>query len=65
MLSDFFVFVFLFDLVGDRTDVSVIGGQLCARTLGWKRGTTTPLVLVATTTTLYIRKYQVLLSINR
>jgi len=38
MLSDFFVFVFLFDLVGDRTDVSVLGGQLCARTLGWKRG---------------------------
>jgi len=37
MLSDFFVFVFLFDLVGDRTDVSVLGGQLCARTLGWKR----------------------------
>jgi len=37
MLSDFFVFVFLFDLVGDRTDVLVLGGQLCARTLGWKR----------------------------
>jgi len=36
-LSDFFVFVFLFDLVGDQTDVLVVGGQLCARTFGWKR----------------------------
>jgi len=54
MLSDFFVFVFLFDLVGDRTDVSVIGGQLCARTLGWKRPVLRTVVYYGTTLASYV-----------
>ena len=54
ILSDFFVFVFLFAWWETGRDISVIGGQLCARTLGWKRPVLRTVVYYGTTLASYV-----------